>query len=160
MTSLRESRGERSVGAMPSLNKVIIIGNIGGEPEMRFTPSGKPVTSFRVATNWVSTTPEGERRQETEWFNIVTWNKLAEQCNQFLAKGKLVYTEGRLHTRIWEGQDGQQHSRAEVIANKVIFLDRKGVSPLPEEKLEESAGTSDKVDERDTAELEPDDIPF
>jgi single-strand DNA-binding protein len=145
---------------MPSLNKVIIIGNIGGEPEMRFTPNGKPVTSFRVATNWVSTTPEGERRQETEWFSVVTWNKLAEQCNQFLAKGRLVYAEGRLHTRTWEGQDGQQHSRAEVIANKVIFLDRRGMSPLPEERQEEGASTGGKVEETDAAELEPDDISF
>ncbi len=145
---------------MPSLNKVIIVGNIGGEPEMRFTPNGKPVTSFRVATNWVSTTPDGERRQETEWFNVVTWNKLAEQCNQFLAKGRLVYAEGRLHTRSWEGQDGQQHSRAEVIANKVIFLDRRGTAPLPEEKLEESASAGGKTEESDTAELEPEDIPF
>ncbi|MGB2813534.1 MAG: single-stranded DNA-binding protein [Dehalococcoidales bacterium] len=155
---------------MPSLNKVTIIGNVGGEPEMRFTPNGKPVTSFRVATNWVSTTPEGERRQETEWFGVVTWNKLAEQCNQFLAKGRLVYAEGRLHTRTWEGQDGQQHSRAEVIANKVIFLDRRGTSPLLEEKLEEGVGTGDKLEEGvgtggkleegDSAELEPDDVPF
>jgi len=145
---------------MPSLNKVIIVGNVGGDPEMRFTPNGKPVTSFRVATNWVSTTPEGERKQETEWFSVVTWNKLAEQCNQFLAKGKLVYAEGRLRTRTWEGQDGQQHSRIEVIANKVIFLDRRALSPLPEGKSEESASKEGKPDEGDAAELEPDDIPF
>jgi len=135
---------------MPSLNKVIIIGNVGGEPEMRFTPNGKPVTSFGVATNWISTTPEGERKQETEWFNIVAWNKLAEQCNQFLAKGKLVYVEGRIHTRSWEDQGGQQHSRSEVIANKVVFLDRRGLAPLGEGKGEEG-GAGD---------LEPDDIPF
>ncbi|TET67417.1 MAG: single-stranded DNA-binding protein [Dehalococcoidia bacterium] len=153
---------------MPSLNKVIIIGNVGGEPEMRFTPNGKPVTSFSVATNWVSTTPEGERKQETEWFSVVAWNKLAEQCNQFLAKGRLVYAEGRLHTRTWESQDGQQHSRLEVIANKVIFLDRRGLSPLPEErieekveeKIEEGTTTGGKAEESDAAELEPDDIPF
>jgi single-strand DNA-binding protein len=123
-----------------------------------------------VATNWVSTTPEGERRQETEWFSVVAWNKLAEQCNQFLAKGRLVYAEGRLHTRTWESQDGQQHSRTEVIANKVIFLDRRGMSPLPEERTEESGssevkaeGSSSsevKTEESDAAELEPDDIPF
>ena len=155
---------------MPSLNKVIIIGNIGGEPEMRFTPNGKPVTSFGVATNWMSTTPDGERRQETEWFNVVAWNKLAEQCNQFLAKGRLVYAEGRMHTRTWESQDGQSHSRAEVIANKVIFLDRRGLAPLPEDKLEEggipedklegSSSTEGKSEGSGGAELEPDDIPF
>ena len=135
---------------MPSLNKVIIIGNVGSDPEMRFTPSGKPVTSFSVATNWMHTTPEGERKQETEWFNVVAWNKLAEQCNQFLGKGRLVYAEGRLRTRTWDGQDGQQHSRVEVIANRVVFLDRKAVGSLPEDKVDESGGAA----------REPDDIPF
>ncbi|MFC1945623.1 single-stranded DNA-binding protein [Chloroflexota bacterium] len=137
---------------MPSLNKVMIIGNVGTEPEMRFTPSGKPVTSFSVATNWVFTTPDGERKQETEWFHVVTWNRLAEQCNQFLGKGKLVYTEGRLHTRHWEGQDGQPHSRLEVIASRVVFLDRRGVGGgTGEERSDESPATGD---------LEADDIPF
>ena len=135
---------------MPSLNKVTIIGNVGNEPEMRFTPNGKPVTSFSVATNWVFSTPEGERRQETEWFNVVAWNRLAEQCNQFLAKGKLVYAEGRLHTRNWEGQDGQSHSKIEVIANRVIFLDRRGSGVLPDEKTEDSGAVD----------LEPEDLPF
>ncbi|MBI4186400.1 MAG: single-stranded DNA-binding protein [Chloroflexi bacterium] len=117
---------------MASLNKVIIIGNLGSEPEMRFTPTGKPVTSFRVATNRVHTTAEGERKEETEWFTVVAWNKLAEQCNQFLNKGRLVYAEGRLHMRTWEGQDGQTRSSLEVIANRVVFLDRKGAAPLSE----------------------------
>lgn len=139
---------------MLSLNKVMIIGNIGSEPEMRFTPNGNPVTSFRVATNRVYTTPEGERRQETEWFTVVAWNRLAEQCNQYLTKGRLVYAEGRLHTHTWEGQDGQKRSRAEVVANRVVFLDRREAAPLPEERAEERA------EETDTAELEPEDIPF
>jgi single-strand DNA-binding protein len=139
---------------MPSLNKLIIIGNVGNEPEMRFTPNGKPVTSFSVATNWLYTSSEGERRQETEWFNIVAWNRLAEQCNQFLAKGRLVYVEGRIHTRNWEGQDGQPHSKIEVIASRVIFLERRGTSVLPDEKVE------DRVDESGIAELEPEDLPF
>jgi len=150
---------------MPSLNKVAIIGNVGGEPEMRFTPNGKPVTSFTVATNRIYTTPDGERKQETEWFNVVAWNRLAEQCNQFLAKGRLVYAEGRLHTRNWEGQDGQPHTRVEVIASRVIFLDKRGSAPFSEDKVDEGVvadgvvaeGT---VDEGAVAELEPDDIPF
>jgi single-strand DNA-binding protein len=135
---------------MPSLNKVIIIGNVGNEPEMRFTPNGKPVTSFSVATNWVYTTPEGEKKQETEWFSVVAWNRLAEQCNQFLAKGKLVYAEGRIHTRNWEGQDGQAHSRMEVIANRVIFLDRKGTTSLTDEKGEDAVA----------GDMDPEDLPF
>jgi len=142
---------------MPSLNKVTIIGNVGSDPEMRFTPNGKPVTTFSVATNWVYTTPEGERKQETEWFNVVAWNKLAEQCNQFLGKGRLVYAEGRLHTRSWEGQDGQQRSRSEVIANRVVFLDRREAGSLPEDKVDDAGG---RVDDDGGAELEPDDIPF
>ncbi len=139
---------------MPSLNKLTIIGNVGNEPEMRFTPNGKPVTSFSVATNWLYTSSEGERRQETEWFNVVAWNRLAEQCNQFLAKGRLVYAEGRIHTRNWEGQDGQPHSKIEVIASRVIFLERRGTSVLPDDKIE------DRIDESVIAELEPEDLPF
>ena len=147
---------------MPSLNKITVIGNVGNDPEMRFTPNGKPVTTFSVATNRVYTTPEGERKQETEWFNIVTWNKLAEQCNQFLAKGRLVYADGRLHTRAWEGQDGQQHSRVEVIANNVVFLDRRTADAPPEDPDRQTADAppEDKVNEAGSAELEPDDIPF
>jgi len=135
---------------MASLNKVMIIGNIGSEPEMRFTPNGNPVTSFSVATNRVYTTPEGERKQETEWFTVVAWNKLAEQCNQFLTKGRLVYAEGRLRTRTWESQDGQKHYRTEIIANRVTFLDRQAAAPLPDERVEEA----------EVGELEPEDIPF
>jgi len=139
---------------MPSLNKLTIIGNVGNEPEMRFTPNGKPVTSFSVATNWLYTSSEGERRQETEWFNVVAWNRLAEQCNQFLAKGRLVYAEGRIHTRSWEGQDGQQHSRIEVIASRVIFLEKRGATSFTDEK------TEDRIEEGSVAELEPEDLPF
>ncbi len=135
---------------MANLNKVMIIGNVGSDPEMRFTPNGNPVTSFRVATNRVYTTPEGERKQETDWFTVVTWNKLAEQCNQFLSKGRLVYVEGRLHNRSWEGQDGQKRFRTEIIANRVTFLDRQASSTLGD----------DKGEEPETVEIEPDDIPF
>lgn len=136
---------------MASLNKVMVIGNVGSEPEMRFTPSGKPVTSFRVATNRVYTTPEGERKEETEWFTVVAWNRLAEQCNQFLGKGRLVYAEGRLRTRSWEGQDGQKHYRTEIIANRVSFLDKRSSTPLAE---------GEKPEDVDAGEIEPDDIPF
>ena len=133
---------------MASLNKVMIIGNLGSEPEMRFTPSGRPVTSFRVATNRVYTTPEGERKEETEWFTVVAWNKLAEQCNQFLTKGRLIYAEGRLRTHAWDSQDGQKHYRTELIANRVTFLGKQAAPP--EERIEEAGG----------GEFEPEDIPF
>ncbi|MCX6003232.1 MAG: single-stranded DNA-binding protein [Chloroflexi bacterium] len=135
---------------MVSINRMTIIGNLGSEPEMRFTPSGRPVTSFRVATNWRYTTPEGERREETEWFSVVAWGKLAEQCNQFLTKGRLVYVEGRLRLHTWEGQDGQKRARNEIVADRVKFLDRQGASLTGEAKTEEG----------EVAEVEPEDIPF
>lgn len=118
---------------MASLNKVMLIGNIGNDPEMRFTPTGNPVTSFNMAVSRNYTTREGERKQETEWFTVVTWNRLAETCNQFLTKGRRAYVEGRLRTRSWEGQDGQRRFRNEVIANRVVFLDRQPTAPLAEE---------------------------
>ena len=104
------------------LNKVMIIGNLGRDPEMRYTPSGKPVTSFSIASSrsWVSS--DGERREETEWFNIVAWGNLAEICNQHLNKGQQVYIEGRLQTRSWEDDNGQRHFRTEVVSNEMIIL--------------------------------------
>lgn len=109
---------------MVGLNKMIVIGNVGTDPEMRYTPNGNPVTSFRLATGRTYTTSDGERRQETEWFTVVAWNQLAEQCNQFLSKGRRVYCEGRLKSHSWVGMDGQTRFRNEIIANRVLFLDR------------------------------------
>ncbi len=107
------------------LNKVMIIGHIGHDPDMRYTPSGKPVTSFSVTVtrNWVTT--EGERREATEWFNVVAWGNLAEICNQYLRKGRRVYVEGHLQTRSWEDQSGQKHFRTELVANEMIMLDSR-----------------------------------
>lgn len=104
------------------LNKVIIIGNVGRDPEMRYTPSGRPVTSFSVATSrtWVSA--EGERREETEWFNVVAWGTLAEICKTHLTKNQQVYVEGRLQTRGWEDETGKKHFRTELVANEMILL--------------------------------------
>ncbi len=144
-----QQTGQR-FGGSSSLNKVMIIGNLGSEPEMRFTPGGVPVTSFSVATNRVYKTQDGERKEETEWFSIVTWTRLAETCNKFLTKGQRVYVEGRLHTRTWEGQDGQKHYKTEVIANQVIFLDKKAAGPAPEIRGEEG----------EAGDIEPQDIPF
>lgn len=110
---------------MPSLNKITIIGNLGGNPEMRFTPAGKPVTSFNVAVNRVVYGQNDDKKEEVEWFNCVTWDKLAERCNQNLSKGMMVYVEGRFQSRSWEGQDGQKHTRSEIVANTVLFLSAK-----------------------------------
>jgi len=107
---------------MAGLNKVMLIGNVGKDPEMRYTANGSAVTTFSLACNRVYNSPEGERREETDWFDIVTWSKLAELCSQFLQKGRQAYVEGRLHTRSWEGQDGQKRYRTEVVAQTVLFL--------------------------------------
>jgi single-strand DNA-binding protein len=118
---------------MAGLNKVMLIGNVGTDPEMRYTANGNAVTTFRLACNRNFSGPDGERREETEWFTVVTWNKLAETVSQFLQKGRRAYVEGRLQTRSWEGQDGQRRFRTEVIANTVLFLDRAQASALPED---------------------------
>lgn len=104
------------------LNKVMIIGVVGREPEMRYTPSGRPVTSFSVATSRSWTSAEGERREETEWFNVVAWGNLAEICKSHLSKGQQVYVEGRLQTRGWEDENGKKHFRTELVANEMILL--------------------------------------
>ena len=112
---------------MAGINKVIIVGNLGRDPEMRYTPSGSPVTNFSVAVsrNWKSA--EGEQREETEWFNVVCWNKLAEIANQYLQKGRQVYIEGRLRTRSWDDQQsGEKRYRTEVIAQEMQMLGQRG----------------------------------
>ncbi|MBM3142092.1 MAG: single-stranded DNA-binding protein [Chloroflexi bacterium] len=136
---------------MVSLTKIMLIGNLGSDPEMHFTPSGTPVTSFSIATNRVYTAPDGERKQETEWFRVTAWRKQAESCNQFLTKGQRVYVEGSLRTRTWEDRDGQRRTTLEVNADRVLFLDRQAVAPLPGEEAPVEAGEE---------EVGPEDLPF
>jgi single-strand DNA-binding protein len=93
---------------------------------MRYTPNGKPVTSFSVAVSRSWMKPEGERTETTDWFNVVAWGRLAEICSQYLTKGSMVYVEGRLETRSWEGENGQKHFRTEIVAGDVNILDRRG----------------------------------
>ena len=104
------------------LNKVMIIGNLGRDPEMRYTPSGRPVTTFSVATSRSWNSNDGEKHSETEWFNIVTWGALAEICKQHLTKGQQVYIEGRLQTRRWEDSDNVKHTSVEIVANEMMIL--------------------------------------
>jgi single-strand DNA-binding protein len=104
------------------LNKVMIIGHLGRDPEMRYTPSGRPVTTFSVATSRSWHSADGERHEETEWFNIVAWGSLAEICNQHLHKGQQVYIEGRLQTRRWEDAEGNKHFTTELVAKEMIML--------------------------------------
>ncbi len=120
------------------LNKVMIIGRLGRDPEMRYTPSGRPVTTFSVATSRSWNTSDGERRTETEWFNVVAWGNLAEICNQYLTKGQQVYIEGRLQTRHWDDSEGGKHSSTEIVANEMIILgDRRDAQMGDESEAEE-----------------------
>jgi single-strand DNA-binding protein len=120
------------------LNKVMIIGNLGQDPEMRYTPSGKPLTKFQMAANRSWTSSDGEKKTETEWFTVVAWGKLAEICNQYLTKGKQVYIEGRLHTRHWKDEEGISRSTVEVVAQEMIMLDGKPSDQSPESSFESS----------------------
>ncbi|MYE54564.1 MAG: single-stranded DNA-binding protein [Chloroflexi bacterium] len=106
------------------LNKMLVIGNVGRDPEMRYTPSGSAVTSFSLAVSRRYTPPNGEPQEETEWFDITAWNRLAETCNNYVTRGMKVYVEGRLRSRSWVGQDGQTRFRNEIVANTVTFLNR------------------------------------
>src|SRR6185436_4998235 len=115
-----------------SLNKAMIIGNLGRDPEMRYTPSGQAVTQFTVAVNRNYKDHEGNWQEETEWFRVVAWGPLAERTAEYLRKGRKVYVEGRLQTRQWEGQDGQKRYTTELIASTVTPLDprpRDGEQP-------------------------------
>lgn len=108
-----------------SLNKVMLIGNLTRDPEMRYTPQGAAVCTFGVATNRSWTTESGEKKEDAEFHNIVAWNKLAEICSQLLKKGRKVYVEGRLSTRSWQGQDGTQKQRTEVVITDMVILDKR-----------------------------------
>jgi single-strand DNA-binding protein len=117
------------------LNKVMIIGHLGRDPELRYVPSGRPVASFSVATTRGWTNANGERREETEWFNVVAWGHLAEICKQYLRKGEQVYIEGRLQTRGWEDREGKKHFRTELVAQEMIMLG--GLQPSEAEDVPE-----------------------
>ena len=134
------------------LNKVMVIGNLGRDPEMRYTPSGRPVTTFTVASSRSWNTSDGEHHSETEWFNVVTWANLAEICKQYLTKGQQVYVEGRLQTRHWEDKEGIKHSSVEIVASEMMILGerREGnnqSSPIDEPITQEDPGSQSGEDE-------------
>jgi len=108
-----------------SLNKVLLIGNLTRDPELRYTPSGAAVCTFSVATNRYYVASDGTKKEETEFIKIVSWNKLAELCSQLLSKGRKVYVEGRLQTRSWETPDGQNRQTTEVVIDDMRILDSK-----------------------------------
>lgn len=148
-----------------SLNRVQLIGNLTRDPELRYTPNGTAVCSFGIATNRNWTTDAGEKKDEAEFHNIVAWNKLAELCSQFMVKGSKVFVEGRLATRTWQSQDGQQKQRTEIVISDMILLDGKRATSSSEEEpvsAEESQETKEGKEESDAPaeEVAPDDIPF
>jgi single-strand DNA-binding protein len=111
---------------MAGVNKVIIVGNVGRDPEVRYTQTGKAVASFSVATSERFQDKEGQPQERTEWHRVVAWGRLAEICGEYLRKGKQVYVEGRLQTRDWEDKDGHKRYTTEVIANVMQMLGRRG----------------------------------
>jgi single-strand DNA-binding protein len=131
------------------LNKVMIIGHLGRDPEMRYTPSGRPVTTFSVATSRTWNTSEGERRTETEWFNVVAWGSLAEICKQYLSKGQQVYIEGRLQTRRWEDDDGNKRTTTEIVAKEMVMLGerRRGKDKDAEEEMADSFSDEENIED-------------
>ncbi len=161
-----------------SLNKVQLIGNLTRDPELRYTPSGAAVASFGIATNRSWTTDTGEKKDEVEFHNVVAWRKLAEICSQYLTKGKKVFVEGRLATRQWTSQDGQQKSRTEVVIEDMIMLDSRGGAAQVDDSApkQPKAGSKKKSEDQENAkgspadapvpagnmdeEISPDDIPF
>ncbi len=108
------------------LNKIQIIGRLGRDPEMRYTSEGKPVTNFSVATGGKWSDREGNERDDTEWFRIEAWDRLAETCNQYLHKGDQVYIEGRIKTRKYTDRDGVERTSVDVVANNMLILSAKG----------------------------------
>ena len=107
---------------MASVNKAIILGNLGRDPELRHTPAGKAVCTLRIATNEVWTDQSGERQERTEWHTAVVWGRQAENCNQYLKKGRTVYIEGRLSTRKWQDKEGKDRYSTEIVADRVQFM--------------------------------------
>lgn len=106
------------------VNQAQIIGNLGAAPEMRYTANGAAVASFNVACNRTYTDSNGERQEDTQWFTVVCWQKLAETVAQYLDKGRKVFVQGRMQNRSWEGQDGVKRYKMEIVASEVVFLDR------------------------------------
>lgn len=137
------------------VNKAILVGRLGADPEVRYTPDGTMVANFRIATDEPGKDKNGERIQRTEWHRIVTFGKLAEICSKYLTKGKLVYLEGRIQTRTWEDKDGVKRSTTEIVALNMQMLDsrpQRGAEGASEETPLPSQGVNGPLPE--------DDVPF
>jgi single-strand DNA-binding protein len=157
--------------ASRSLNKVILIGNLTRDPEMRYTNSGTPVVTFGMATNKSWKDAEGETKELAEFHNLVAWNKMAEICQQLLSKGMKVYIEGSLNTRSWEGEDGVTRYKTEIRVDDMILLDSKGKQGAgitengdsePKEEEKEEAKEEEVSEDEETPVEDPleEDLPF
>ncbi len=143
------------------LNKVMIIGRLTRDPELRNTPNGKAVATISLATNRVWIDANGQKQKQSEFHNIVMWGKLAEICNQYLRKGGKMYVEGRLQTREWTGQDGVKRYRTEVVGENMIMLDSKGVgTPGSPMGTGDTATIPEAPQEVIEEEVKVEDIPF
>ncbi len=141
------------------INKVILVGRLGRDPELRYTPSGTAVANFSMATDerWSS---NGETQSRTEWHNIVVWSKLAEICNQYLTKGRLVFIEGRLQTRDWEDKDGNKRRTTEIVATDMKMLGgRREDTPVGNTVAAETGSSSESSNDMEVG-ITDDDIPF
>lgn len=151
--------------ATRSLNKVLLIGNLTRDPELRYTPQGTAVCTMGLATNRTWVVENGEKREETEWHRIVAWNKLAELCSQLLFKGRRIYVEGRLQTRQWTGQDGSQRQATEIVIEDMIVLDSKrqgeemGTNPEEQAPVAQAPEVTEVKDQANATQV-ADDIPF
>jgi len=132
---------------MRGLNRVQIMGNLGADPEMRYTPTGRAVTQFRVAVQRRWRDAEGQPQEKVEWFRVVTWGRTAEVANQYLEKGAPVYVDGRMQTRSFEGADGQTRYMTELVARELILLPRGNGRPAAsEEEIEETEAPEEEVE--------------
>ena len=138
---------------MASVNKVILVGNLGGDPEVRYTPSGTAVANFTLATHEQWKNKDGEKEEKTEWHRIVAWARLGEICGEYLHKGKQVYIEGRLQTRSWEDRDGNKRYTTEIVAQTMQMLG----SPGKQAKVE---SPGDRFPQEEPISIPDDDIPF
>ena len=138
-----------------SVNKVILVGRLGKDPELKYTQGGTPVVRFSLATDETWKDQSGEKQQRTEWHNVVAWRKLAEICGQYLNKGKLVYIEGKVQTRNWEDKDGNKRSTTEIVADNMVMLSGKADDSRTERSA--PAAASDSGSE---PHITDEDIPF
>jgi len=148
---------------MASLNKIMLIGNLGRDPEVRYTQDGSPVANFSLATTDSYTDKGGTRQERTEWHNIVAWKRLAELAKRYLTKGRQVYVEGRIRTREWTDRDGNKRRTTEVIASQMVLLGSRGEIPGESAQVAQAAPAPAFGDAEPTLEeggITDDDLPF